>query len=39
VARFPSLFFGVLTVPLMYRTGRHLFGATAGLLAELFPPQ
>jgi len=32
VARFPSLFFGVLTVPLMYRTGRHLFGATAGLL-------
>ncbi|TEU14596.1 MAG: hypothetical protein E3J21_15425 [Anaerolineales bacterium] len=33
VVRFPSLFFGVLTVPLMYRMGRHLFGATAGLLA------
>jgi mannosyltransferase len=33
VARFPSLFFGVLTVPLMYRMGRHLFGAMAGLLA------
>jgi len=33
VVRFPSLFFGVLTVPLMYRMGQHLFGATAGLLA------
>ncbi|HID61398.1 MAG TPA: phospholipid carrier-dependent glycosyltransferase, partial [Anaerolineae bacterium] len=33
VVRFPSLFFGVLTVPLMYRMGRHLFGAAAGLLA------
>jgi mannosyltransferase len=33
VVRFPSLFFGVLTVPLMYRMGRHLFGAMAGLLA------
>ena len=33
VVRFPSLFFGVLTVPLIYRMGRHLFGATAGLLA------
>jgi mannosyltransferase len=33
VVRFPSLFFGVLTVPLMYRIGRHLFGTTAGLLA------
>jgi mannosyltransferase len=32
VVRFPSLFFGVLTVPLMYRMGRHLFSATAGLL-------
>ena len=35
VVRFPSLFFGVLTVPLMYRTGRQLFGATASLLAAL----
>jgi len=35
VVRFPSLFFGVLTVPLMYRVGRHLCGATAGLLAAL----
>jgi mannosyltransferase len=33
VVRFPSLFFGVLTVPLMYRLGRHLFGTMAGLLA------
>jgi len=33
VVRFPSLFFGVLTVPLMYKMGRHLFGAKAGLLA------
>jgi mannosyltransferase len=33
VVRFPSLFFGMLTVPLMYRMGRHLFGAMAGLLA------
>ena len=33
VVRFPSLFFGVLTVPLMYRMGRHLFGPMAGLLA------
>lgn len=33
VVRFPSLFFGVLTVPLLYGVGRHLFSATAGLLA------
>jgi 4-amino-4-deoxy-L-arabinose transferase-like glycosyltransferase len=33
IVRFPSLFFGVLTVPLMYKMGRHLFGAAAGLLA------
>ncbi|MFB0536733.1 MAG: glycosyltransferase family 39 protein, partial [Anaerolineae bacterium] len=35
VVRFPSLFFGVLTVPLMYRMGQHLFGTMAGLLAAL----
>jgi mannosyltransferase len=35
VVRFPSLFFGVLTVPLMHKMGRHLFGAAAGLLAAL----
>ncbi len=33
VVRFPSLLFGVLTVPLMYRMGQHLFGTAAGLLA------
>lgn len=33
VVRFPSLFFGVLTVPLMYKVGRLLFGPMAGLLA------
>jgi mannosyltransferase len=33
IVRFPSLFFGVLTVPLMYKTGRHLFGGAASLLA------
>ncbi|MDH4137020.1 MAG: glycosyltransferase family 39 protein [Anaerolineae bacterium] len=33
VVRFPSLFFGVLTVPLMYSIGQRLFGTMAGLLA------
>ncbi len=35
VVRFPSLCFGVLIVPLMYRMGRQLCSARAGLLAAL----
>lgn len=33
--RFLSLFFGVLTVPLLYVTARRLFNPTAGLFAAL----
>ena len=34
-ARFPSLSFGVLSLPLIYRFGRRLLGSQAGLLAAL----
>ncbi len=34
--RFPSLAFGVLTVPLLYVLGKRLFDGRAGLLAALF---
>ena len=33
--RFVSLFFGVLTIPLMYVTARRLFNATTGIFAAL----
>src|SRR5581483_3634629 len=33
--RFVSLFFGVLTIPLMYVTARRLFNTTTGLFAAL----
>ncbi len=33
--RFLSLFFGVLTIPLMYSAARRLFNATTGLFAAL----
>jgi len=33
--RFFSLFFGLLTVPLLYALGRRLLGTTAGLVAAL----
>ena len=34
--RFPSLAFSVLTVPLLYAIGKHLFERRVGLLAALF---
>ena len=34
--RFPSLAFSVLTVPLLYTVGKHLFDRRVGLLAALF---
>jgi len=36
VLRFPSLAFSVLTVPLLYALGKHLFDRQVGILAALF---
>ena len=33
--RFPALFFGVLSIPLIYTLGRHFFSARVGFLAAI----